>query len=298
MSSQNTASRLQFITPSQGIGLTEYGLILGLVVIVAIPALMLMGNQTQNTLNQANDSTNQISQMVDVLNNPANNNLVPPTGGTTTPDSSTATSVIATSGGNSSNLTIGNTNLNFNFDAEGNIRFTTGTDANNTTSVEGSQVMKMVMAQMETLLSASTSTLTEDEKDLLKEQIKTMRNLSHKQEEVEKQYDNIQGNKGNNNTLKSIMEAVIKETNNLYENSQDFTQNPEVFNLSRLALTISTQNYLNNNNYLNHVQADSVKSDINLLNRELGSKYIITGVNTEANHKDTNHIADVLEGKN
>jgi hypothetical protein len=52
-----------------GQGLNEYGLILGLVVILAIPGLMLLGNQSKGGVDAVNDNADEMKDMVNVLNN-------------------------------------------------------------------------------------------------------------------------------------------------------------------------------------------------------------------------------------
>lgn len=57
------------IGTAMGQGLNEYGLILGLVVILAIPGLMLLGNQSKGGVDAVNDNADEMKDMVNVLNN-------------------------------------------------------------------------------------------------------------------------------------------------------------------------------------------------------------------------------------
>jgi hypothetical protein len=70
-----------------GQGLNEYGLILGVVVILAIPGLMLLGNQSKGGVDAVNANSNEMKDMVNVLNNqtPGGQSLVSqPNGGNLT----------------------------------------------------------------------------------------------------------------------------------------------------------------------------------------------------------------------
>lgn len=60
----------------KGQSLQEYGLIVGLVVIAAIPAVMLLGGQASQGIQTANQSTGQIKQLTSLLSTPATPGLV------------------------------------------------------------------------------------------------------------------------------------------------------------------------------------------------------------------------------
>ena len=220
------------VYPARGMSLSEYGLILGLITILAIPALMTQGTALDNQLNNTNQQISQLDQMTQLLQAPST------TAAGVSGKSSRLPSLTA---GNEAESASSNT-----FKVNGSTFETTlGKDGlihvvgagSNTTSVEGSAATKLLASQFEDLAQDPTLNIPPDE---LKKLANMARTIASSQSKL-----------ANSNTLENYTE-LEKLTLDFQKTAKRYLDNSTLNTLNKTVLNISSQNYLNryNNNLI------------------------------------------------
>lgn len=267
---------------NKGMSLAEYGLIMGLVVIVAIPALTLMGNQTKENINQVSQNSNQLNDMVNVLNAPVN-------GGTA--DQSNTKQENAFVNPNSSPLSLGGQNFGYQIGSDGKIRFTAQSgNATNTTAVEGGQMTQKILAELQQILNNPSSDLSEDQKEDLKELIEHAQEIANAQNILDGTLSPGAQERGLDGLRQSQLNKTFDATKDLRGEALDhFQNNPQVMLLSKTIATIAKQNYLENTQFSKNSSMKTTK---------IFEDILLTNISKEANHTDTQAATNQLETLN
>jgi hypothetical protein len=287
-------SKLSFNSrPELGMSLAEYGLIMGLVVIVAIPALTLMGNQTKDNINQVSQNSNQLNDMVNVLNAPMN-------GGSGQQGSARQENILV-KGGNgsaSSPLSVGGQNFGYQIGSDGKIRFTAQSgEATNTTSVDGSQMTQMALAELQQILNSPANDLSEEQKEDLQKLIEEANEIATAQSHLDSALK-ATSKKGRGGQVQMAMDNTLDSTRDLsMEANESFKENPKVMMLAKTIVTIAKQNYLANNTFIEQIPSTDKREDFSK-NLVIPSSMLLTNISKEANHTDTQAATNQLETLN
>ncbi|MBY0403112.1 MAG: hypothetical protein K2X66_04380 [Cyanobacteria bacterium] len=151
-----------------GQSLSEYAIVLGLIVLVGIPALMLLGQQNQNGLGQVSQKQSDFDNLSGLLtrnststiNSTSTLNSTSGNGRITPPNLSAASNTSLAISSNS--IQIGN-NSSFQYAIDANTGKLTFTDSKNSTSIEGSTVTKQLATQLKALAQEFETTGSPEE---------------------------------------------------------------------------------------------------------------------------------------
>jgi Flp pilus assembly pilin Flp len=282
-----------------GMSMAEYGLIMGVVAIVAIPALTMMGSQTRDNINQVSQNSNQLKDMVNILNAPANN------AGVASHNAPSENTSLANAG--ASPLSLGGQNYGYQIGADGLIRFTTQAGgASNTTAVEGSQITQLVLAELQQALDSPSSDLSEDQRQDLKSLIDEAKKIARAQGELEELEGKLQQNNANSSAVKNSLHDALGAAVTLSEKaplrfSNDRPESQKVMLLAKTIVTIANQNYLQNQNYrtlLKKGDDNSFVSQLEQKKNDIPAGMLLTNISTEANSTDTQAATHQLEVMN
>jgi hypothetical protein len=204
-----------------GQSLSEYAIVLGLIVLVGIPALMLLGQQNQNGLGQVSQKQSDFDNLsgllttrnsTSVTNNTSGNGSIIPT------DLSPSTNTSLTISSNT--LQIGN-NGSLQYGIDSNTGQLTFTDSRNSTSVEGSVVTMQLATQFKALAQEFNNNGSAEEADKFNDLAQKASDLSSTQGYLEK-LGSIQSK------LYSANESQISrykdQYNQLMDQYQDFSK--------------------------------------------------------------------------
>ncbi len=207
------------IAKSLGVSSAEYALILGLVVIVAIPALMMQGETVKDQLESQTAQVSQLDQMTKLLQ-------APPAGYSNQgPEESQA--MWATNDGSQESSKSFLEALQITESANGKLNVVgAGT---NTTSSEGSTVSNTLASQLEAM---ANNPEFQAEAKQISEMAKRARQLARLQDNLDKQR-----NVENYNELLNKTKAFQKE-------AQKLDENPTLTHLNSIVLNIAKKNYL------------------------------------------------------
>lgn len=207
------------IAKSLGVSSAEYALILGLVVIVAIPALMMQGETVKDQLESQTAQVSQLDQMTKLLQ-------APPTGYSNQgPEESQA--VWTTNDGSQESSKSFLEALQITESANGKLNVVgAGT---NTTSSEGSTVSNTLASQLEAM---ANNPEFQAEAKQISEMAKRARQLARLQDNLDK-HRNVE----NYNELLNKTKAFQKE-------AQKLDENPILTHLNSIVLNIAKKNYL------------------------------------------------------
>ena len=207
------------IAKSLGVSSAEYALILGLVVIVAIPALMMQGETVKDQLESQTAQVSQLDQMTKLLQ-------APPAGYSNQgPEESQA--VWATNDGSQESSKSFLEALQITESANGKLNVVgAGT---NTTSSEGSTVSNTLASQLEAM---ANNPEFQAEAKQISEMAKRARQLARLQDNLDKHR-----NVDNYNELLNKTKAFQKE-------AQKLEENPTLTHLNSIVLNIAKKNYL------------------------------------------------------
>ncbi|MBY0403114.1 MAG: hypothetical protein K2X66_04390 [Cyanobacteria bacterium] len=135
-----------YLSSQKGQSLGEYSIILGLVSLIAIPALLLLGQQGQQTLNQVNQNQTQFDSLTALIG----------------PNSQSANTT-GIAGGNNPNFKTSVTTVSFtptlsvNLSQDPKSNEILMQDSRTTTSVEGSTVFETIASKFDTLAEGNIS---------------------------------------------------------------------------------------------------------------------------------------------
>lgn len=274
---------------ADGTSVSEYALILGLVVMITIPLLMSMGNTTRDSLNESAQGVSQIDQMTQLLTATA------ASGGTTTNPSATEAGAPTTG---SNIVSIGPLNYQYMYGSNGQIQFspinTPTSTSNNTTSVEGNVDNQAVMMQISQYL-AELAKNPQDHPGITPEQLKDLSNVAQNLGNSQIKFDEkvTDKSKSNDNAKANKLQPINDNTQRYLELAKETQSDPVVNQLNQIILTISYQNYLKANSVLFNGEGNSKSEKAKNID-PVPEKFILPNVSNTANGQDTLQTADTL----
>jgi Flp pilus assembly pilin Flp len=204
---------------SIGVSTAEYALILGLVVIVAIPALMMQGDTVKNQLATQTEQVSQLDQMTKLLQAPP--------AGYTSQSSPQTQALVAPNDGSPESVRSFLDTIQITESANGKLNVVgAGT---NTTSSEGSTISRNLASQLEAMANNPE----------FQAEAKKIQTLAARARRLAELQDAL---KSNPNVDK--YNALLNKAQQFQNLAQDFNKNKTLTQLNSIVLNIAKKNYL------------------------------------------------------